>query len=403
MWRDPDLDRHPDVELQNVPITPGGGPSSVWTRLVRAVWRHLVIFAAVVGITFAVIYDQTTTRLFFTSEASRQSGDPCLTLIWPTERPQIGGVWSTFGHCAGESRDPHRITVVIDLRYGTLFQYQTEPLLLDALPLRLVRLSRNRDGASRAFGKGATLTYDMGLTRDQSRPGVDLVFANGGRFYFGPSSQDGWLQSDEAASRGYEGLEWTGRGWRLHRDDDTAMLFPDSARARRFEQSALLRLQAGDERDLLVLDRDAAGNILRVETGRDRLDLSHDALNRVTAIHDPAAGHRIDFEYDSAGCLVRQAGTGGEFEYDYDRLNGACRPRQTRHDGVTFFLAEYGPDDRITGLTDAAGGRYTFAYQTGTDGTVVRADVRDPAGTLRRVSIDRSGYWFSHWGSYRRE
>jgi len=403
MWRDPGLEQSPSSKPQNVPVTPGNGPAPVWSRLTRLLWRHLLIFAITVGVSFALIYDQMTTRLFFVFDAPRQMGDPCLTLMRPTHGPDMGSVWANFGHCSGESRDPNRETIVVDFRYGLLLHYKTEPLLLDTLPLPLTRVLRNQDTTSRAFGRGGTLSYDMGLVGDLARLSwVDLVLAGGGRVHYRRASEPGWFHASGTGYLGGTALQWTGREWRLQREDGVELLFPESSHATRLEQAALLRMQTADRRALLVVDRDRLGNIVRVSAGGQQLVVEHDALNRVTAIDEASTRKHLEFEYDSTGCLVRQTGSGGVFEYEYDRRNGGCRLRQSTHQGLTFFVADYSVDDRVIGLTDPTGRRYTFSYQTDEQGKITRADVQDSNGTLRRITIDDTGYWFSHWGSYRR-
>ena len=70
----------------------------------------------------------------------------------------------------------------------------------------------------------------------------------------------------------------------------------------------------------------------------------------------------------------------GRWWWDYDAGNFDAFPE--------FFTS----DSHFTCRTDTG----TTDYEE-----FVRADVRDPDGTLRRITIDETGYWFSRWGSYR--
>jgi YD repeat-containing protein len=392
-----------DPRLQNIPITPGHGGSDAWDALARLVWRHLFLLAVAVGISFAIIYFETTTRLFFSLEAPRQRGDPCLTLIRPTTGPDVNAIWSNFGECPSASRDPDRETIAVDLRFGLLMHYKTEPVMTASLPLPFTRVLRHRDNASRAFGTGGSHTYDMALVGDAAKfTWIDLVLADGGRVRYLPMSQPGWFDSEVSGYFGGTTLQWTGRDWRLRRDDGVELQFPESENATRLQQAALVGIEtSSQDARLVVVDRDRAGNILHLSAGGQRLDFEHDMLNRVTSISAADTEQKLRFEYDPAGCLVRQTGAGGVFQYEYDSRHGGCQLRRSKHDGVTYFQADYDTDDRLIRLTDPAGGAYTFSYETDRDGDVVRADVRDPEGTLRRISIDETGYWFSRWGSYR--
>ena len=310
--------------------------------------------------------------------------------------------WSNFGHCPAASRNPDRETFVVDLRYGLLVYYKTEPVMVGALPLAFTRVLRHRDRFSRAFGMGGTHTYNMGLVGDA--PGltfVDLVLAGGGRVHYRPTSMRGLYDSDVNGYFGDTTLQWTGREWRLRRDDGVELLFPESQNATRLEQAALVGIQRVNGEPMVAIDRDRAGNLRRLSASGARLDFEYDTTNRVTAIMGGDTSRQLRFEYDSNGCLIRKSGGGGVFQYDHDRRPDGCQLRRIVQDDVTYFQADYDIDDRVIRLTDPAGGSYTFSYETDARGNVVRVEVRDPGGTLRRVTLDNAGYWFSHWGSYR--
>ena len=180
MWLDRKSDWRPASTPENVPITPGHGRSRVWDGLVRALGKRLFLLACAVGVSFAFIYVETTTQLFFSLNAPRQVGDPCLALIRPTTAHQTSGaVWSNFGHCSVDTpRDPDRETLDVDLRYGILTYTKTEPVLMTALPWPLTRVQRNLDRFSRAFGTGGSHSYDIGLVGDAAQSTfVNLVMA----------------------------------------------------------------------------------------------------------------------------------------------------------------------------------------------------------------------------------
>jgi hypothetical protein len=403
MWRKPSVGPEGDPRFEDgSPLTPGNGRSDVWNRLARMARSHLYFLALAIGVSFALIYVETETRLFFRFSAPRQIGDPCLSLIRATTGPDTKTVWSNFGHCPEIARDPDRETVLVDLRYGLLLHYKTEPLMTDVLPLPFARVLRSREQVSRAFGVGGTHTYDIGLV-GEGLSWVDLVLAGGGRIHYRPTSKPGWFDSSVGGYFNDTMLQWTGRDWRLRRDDGIEFLFPESRNATRLEQAALLSIQTTDKNAVLAVDRDRAGNIQFIDAGGRRLAFEHDEFNRITSINEAAAGQRLKFEYNPAGCLITQVGSGPEFHYDYESSNGRCRVQRFKQDGSTYFQAAYDAHDRLTRLIDPSGGVYVFSYETDTQGEVIRAQVVDPDETVRLVSIDDTGYWISRGGRYRRQ
>jgi len=248
---------------------------------------------------------------------------------------------------------------------------------------------------------GGSHSYDIGLVGDAPKlTFVDLVLPAGGRIHYRPTSQSGVYDSAVGGYFEDSTLQWTGQNWRLQRKDGIELMFPESQNATRLEQTALLGIQSDKGASLLHIDRDRAGNIRRLSTQRGLLDFEFDQHNRVTTIADEHGRHLLRFEYDAEGCLARRSGSDGVFEYAYQTRAGFCHLSRTTHNGVVYFTATYDADDRVVTLTSPAGA-YTFSYVTNASRHIVRADIREPDGALRRVSLDDAGYWFSHWGSYR--
>ena len=182
MWLDRKSDWRPASTPENVPITPGPGRSRVWDGLVRVLGKRLFLLACAVGVSFAFIYVEMTTKLFFSLNAPRQVGDPCLHTDPANEgdRPRRGLVElrALFGRYTARSgpRDARRR---LALRY--LDVHKTEPVLMTALPWPLTRVQRNLDRFSRAFGTGGSHSYNIGLVGDAAQSTfVNLVMAGVG-------------------------------------------------------------------------------------------------------------------------------------------------------------------------------------------------------------------------------
>jgi YD repeat-containing protein len=391
---DPTLDKGP-------PLPAEVDSGTIAARVVRFAGRHVLGFAAAVAVSFALLYFEATTRRYFDLAPPQATGDPCLTIIRPTTGEGSVAPWTSFGTCPRSFRDPARETVAVDLRYGLLVYYQTEPVLQGGLPLPLTRVQRNLDGAPRAFGRGGNHTYDMGLVGDAAGlTWVDLVLQDGWRVRFRPALAAGWFDTPSSGYFRDSRLHWTGRDWRLHRDDGGQIVFPESAGATSLAQAAPIAMLDADGSTRLRIERDRAGNILSLHVRGGRIDFSHDDANRVTAIDD-GSGWRARYEYDDAGCLARRMVAGDGFDYTHDTRSGGCALAAVRHRGRTTLQAEYGPDDRVMRLTVEGSGTFAFAYHEGGSGEVVRVDVTAPDGTLRRVALDESGHFFVRWGRYR--
>ena len=105
---------------------------------------------------------------------------------------------------------------------------------------------------------------------------------------------------------------------------------------------------------------------------------------------------RVATSMDVTGTLKHTKGRLQSEGYDLDRV---ADPIFLRDDAQRTYV-RFDAEGRVATLTSPAGG-YTFSYVANASGSIVRADVREPDGALRRVSLDNAGYWISHWGSYR--
>jgi len=364
----------------------------------RVAVRRRLLFSIILGVGLAVLLQwkiQSSSLL-----DSKRSGDPCLTLIRPTTGPDTAAVWSNLGDCPSAPRDHDRETVAVDLRYGLLLYYKTEALM-STLPFPFTVVLRNQDDRSRAFGRGGTNTYDMALVGDaKSLSWVDLIVAGGGRIHYLPT-QPHWFDTRVNGYFRDTTLQWTGRDWRLRRDDDVELLFPESRRATRLEQAALLGMQGASKEPLLTIDRDSQGNILRLSVSGGQIAFDHDEHDRMTAIATPDGPEPLHFTYDVGGCLARRTGADGEFVYEHDHGNASCQLHRSSRNGATFFEAEY-DRDRVIRLTDPAGRVYAISYETDSAGTVTAAELSDDAGLLRHIVFDKNGYSFIRSSAARR-
>src|SRR2546427_5031069 len=73
----------------------------------------------------------------------------------------------------------------VDLSTGLFTMNKTDLFLSDVIPIQLTRTYRTRDTISRAFGIGASHSYDMFLVGDTNPyTFMDLILPNGARIHY---------------------------------------------------------------------------------------------------------------------------------------------------------------------------------------------------------------------------
>jgi RHS repeat-associated protein len=281
----------------------------------------------------------------------------------------------------------------VDLSTGLFVYNKTDLVALDTVSIGVNRTYRQGDSISRAFGIGASLSYDMYLTSDNDYQDADLVLADGGRVHYvrtspGTGFTDAIYEHTSTPSVFQESrLYWNGAGWDIKLKDGTILGFNDSG--------------PGGASNLVISISDRYGNkisINRTNNATSRItspngrwiDLTYDASNRITQVTDNI-GRTVAYGYDPAGRLATVTDAkGGITTYTYDDSNQMLTIKDPRN--ITYLTNEYDLNGRVSKQTQADTGTFLFAYTTDVNGNVTQTDVTDPRNNVRRVTFNESGY-----------
>ncbi|HKQ51208.1 MAG TPA: RHS repeat-associated core domain-containing protein [Pyrinomonadaceae bacterium] len=304
----------------------------------------------------------------------------CLSFGNPSLAPATG---PTPGNPEGTDGDP------VDLATGLFVYEKTDLALRDVTPLAVRRTYRQNDTASRAFGIGTSLPYDLYLVGQQFTY-VELILPDGGRIHYdrispGTGGADGVFEHTSTPTQFFKSrvtFDGVNRKWRLQLLDGTAYLFS----------------LVGPRLDMIIdrhgnkvtLTRDGSRNVSRITSAQGRwIEFTYDGINRITAARDNT-GRVVTYTYDETGRLAKVTDPqGGTTEYTYDSAHRMLTIKDAR--GIVFLTNEYDAQGRVVKQTQADATAYQFAY-TEADGKVVQTDVTDPRGNLRRVTFNSSGY-----------
>jgi RHS repeat-associated protein len=284
----------------------------------------------------------------------------------------------------------------VDLQTGIFQTTKTDLFLPDVMPIKFTRTYRTRDTASRAFGIGASHSYDYFLIGDTfPYTFQEVVFPDGGTIHY--NRIDGGAGNDftvavyehtSAPGPFYKSqISWNGNGWNLKLKDGTLYVFRDSLGATRPGQAGIIRIQDrnGNAQDIT---RDANGNVTKITSSPSGrwIELTNDTSNRITQAKDNT-GRTVTYTYDGTGRLSTVTDpNGGITTYTYDgsqRMLTITDPRQ-----ILFLTNEYDPTTgRVTKQTQADTTTYLFAY-TLNGSNVIQTDVTDPRGNVSRVTFN---------------
>ena len=290
----------------------------------------------------------------------------------------------------------------VDLNTG-LFQHTHVDLSLpDVIPLTLTRSYRTRDTFSRAFGIGASHSYDYFLVGDTlPYTFIDLILDDGTRVHYtridGGAGNDFTVAVYEhtlTSTRFYKSrISWNGSGWDLKFKDGMLYKFRDGFGATRPGQGGLIRIEDrnGNAQDVA---RDNNGNVTKITSypsGR-WIELTNDTVNnRINQAKDNS-GRTVLYTYYPTGELHFVTDpNGGVWEYGYDSLslmNSVKNPRNI----VVVTNDLFDAAGKVKHQTLSDGGIYTLDYVLDGNGKTIQTDVTDPRSFVRRVTFNADGF-----------
>jgi YD repeat-containing protein len=211
-----------------------------------------------------------------------------------------------------------------DLTIGLFVSRQADFIFDGDYPLRFVRVYRNMDPQSRAFGVGTNDSLDMFLV-GQMGSHIDLIFEDGGQLHFvhAPyvAGQKGDIYQGELADGSPFSRAraiFAGGNWTIERRDGWKFEFPYRPHALASKVTVLTGFSdpGGQKYEML---RNEFGDLLSVTTPAGRsLQFLTDTEHRVSSITD-SAGRKVTYSYDAAGRLSQVTDSDGYQEsYGYD-------------------------------------------------------------------------------------
>ena len=297
-----------------------------------------------------------------------------------------------------ECKDPKKCKPgdPVDVATGLFIMEKSDLYLPDGImPIDFRRTYRQSDTFSRAFGIGASHSYELFFTGTVNPyTYIDLNLPDGQKYRFnrispGNSYSDAIYEHVTSRTRFYKAkISWNGTGWNLVLRDGTLMAFRDGFNATRPGQSGVLSIQDTNG-NTTTITRDSAGNATRITAPGGRwVDLTYNASNRITQALDNI-GRTVAYEYDGTGRLIKVTNpNGGTHEFTYDVSSRMLTLKDAR--GIVFLTNEYDAPGKIIKQTLVDGGIYLFNY-TMNGSNVIQTDVTDPRGIVSRRTFNSAG------------
>lgn len=301
----------------------------------------------------------------------------------PPEGPPCGGC---------EGGDP------VDLYTGLFLNRATDLSVADVVPLEVKRSYRPRDPASRAFGVGTNLSYDLFLVGDIS-PWTyqELILPDGGRIHYtrtspGTSYGDAVYTHTTSATKYFGSTISHGDGacyWQLKLKEGTVMCFPMSMGSSNARAAAALSItdRFGNK---IGIARDGVGNLTRVTSPSGRyIDFIYDAGNRIISATDNI-GRAVTYDYLD-GYLSKVTYPDSKFEqFTYDTNHNMWTVQDRR--GKLMVTNTYDANNRVKTQTYADGNTNTFDYTLDAANKVTRTEITDERKKITRYDFNASGY-----------
>ena len=337
----------------------------------------------------------------------------------------------------------------VDLSTGQFIYTKTDLVLPDTLPIAFTRTYITNDSRSRAFGIGATDSYDFFMVGDTfPYTFQELIQPDGGRVRFdrvspGTVYTDATYVAATAPGAFYGAVLSINTDpalpgmWKIQMKDGTILSFPESASSGSPACQAVIQIR-DRYGNTTKIDRSSNCLLNKITSPNGRsITVTNDINGRITQLTDNG-GRVVNYSYDAAGRLSTVTDpNGGTTSYTYDDQNRMLTIRDPRN--IVYLTNEYDGGGRVSRQTQADGGVYLFNWtpaqtsqahmlvsfgptDTGTGGgmlirdecwggggykrydpncasgylpLVAQVDVTDPRGYVRRVVFGQTGYMAS--------
>jgi RHS repeat-associated protein len=285
----------------------------------------------------------------------------------------------------------------VDLGTGLFVYSKTDIRLPDVMQIELTRTYRQNDTVSRAFGIGATHSYNIYLVGDPNATYADLVLPTGGRVRYnrtspGTGPTGAVMEHTGSQSVYYKStLTYLDYHWYLKFTNGTVYDFQGLNSALFGPPFIGLRSVRDRLGNQLTITRDYEGKITRMASPNNRwLEFTYDGSDRITQLKDNI-GRTVGYTYDASGRLWKATDPGnGVTEYSYDAAHRMTTIKDARQ--ILYLTNEYDANGRIIKQTQADNTFFLFNYTLNANGKVAQTDYTDARGNVRRVVFNTDGY-----------
>jgi RHS repeat-associated protein len=285
----------------------------------------------------------------------------------------------------------------VDCFTGLFLHERVDLRINDVVPIEVSRTYRPQDTASRAFGIGTMLSYDIFLVGNTDPWSYqELLLPDGGRVRYNRTSP-GWMWTDAvyehaATPTRFHGstISWNGAGWTLRLRDGTTYKFPEAYQTTNFRKGAAIQI-ADRFGNAVNLARDTNGNLTEIVSPNGRsIFLAYDGSHRITQARDDT-GRTVTYAYDASGRLESATDPlSGVEQYTYDTSHRMLTVRDKRNNVMVTNV--YDTNGRVQSQTYADNRTNTFAYTLNGTGEATQLDITDERGFVKRMTFNAKGY-----------
>jgi YD repeat-containing protein len=368
------------ARLHGMPWYAGANPEIYGVRVRKIVTKNLALLHYPVELSTdatSAVATSTFTRADFDEMGERFGGErggarsfgldaPCVTIM---QGPNGKQGWRLG--CVQNPPEDNRFEMFVTYPGVPLFVMSRADFSFRGLPsFAFIRKYRPQDDRSRAFGIGATDSFDIFPVGDsQTFSWIELILADGERIRYQRTSLGAGVGNARLCTGNYMGnpfsrssLIWNGNGWDLTTDDGWTYLFPSSGPDRTWQQGALIGIRSASGQTFAI-QRSDAGDMreLRAPDGTS-IAFTYDGMRRIVSAKQ-SSGRAVEYEYDSGGRLVRvhDAQNGDEF-YAYDPANRLTSVMGARHQPLLVNTYGYLGEIRTQTLADGRKLLYENGY-----------------------------------------
>lgn len=317
-----------------------------------------------------------------------ERGAPAVTIYDVGDKPPL---WvRTWSRRALPDTAAQVFSVSLDV--GLLVQHKADFVFPDEPAMHFIRVYRNQDDRSRAFGVGGSDEFDMFLG-GRMGVAVDLIMADGHRTHFVHkgivSGELGDVYEPDSRDRErFTKAIFSADTWQVKATDGSTYFFPYRPDALP-QYVTVLTGFIDPKGHKYEMKRDSFGSLVEVISPLGTwLHFQNDSEHRIRRITS-STGRTVQYDYDK-GSLIRAAASDGSVDhYSYDdkgqlltAAHGTAEPVLTNH----YFVDGY-----IKRQTMSNGQSFEYHYFRD-GGRIQENQITDPNGLETYVLYGQGGY-----------